>query len=136
MDNPTLTHRPQPTKTSCGPTCVAILAGVPVDDVLALLPDTRLGARTRRKDHRANVGEMARLLRRYRMTIDRRLPGWPPLFATALLRVQHPKGTNWHWVITAGQHVYDPAAGGQEERSAFVARATGRPVSFYEIGEA
>jgi hypothetical protein len=101
-----LTLQRQPTRTSCGPTTVAMLADVPVADVLALQPAVRLTATRRRlRCHRTNVGELARLLDAYGLRLGPRAA-----FTTSrlqVIRVDRAVGRGWHWAAADGTWVYD-----------------------------
>lgn len=107
-----ITHLKQPTATSCGPTCVAMLLHRPVNEVLAALPSVRTVARQRIKNHRTNVGELDRLLRRGGRvlgTIERIGPaGFRHTFGDFLLRIHNRNGRNWHWVVMSHGLIYDP----------------------------
>ncbi len=99
----------QPTKTSCGPTCVAMLAGVPVADVLRKVKAVRSQARRKKTNHGTNVAEIIRLLQPYGMTLGRRLRGErTPRTGQFLLRIEKRAGRRWHWAVLSDGWVYDP----------------------------
>jgi len=105
-----LRHQRQPSRTSCGPTCVAMLADVPVARVLALVPTVRLTpSRQRRKDDRTNVGEMRRLLAAHGLEMGGRNPGIARSLRPALLRIPHWRGANWHYAVSCTGWLFDPA---------------------------
>lgn len=103
-------HQVQPSNTSCGPTCVAILLDKSIEEVLALLPSVRVtDVRKKRKDHRSNVGEVKRLLAIYGYYLRKRVQGFPTT-GTSLLRVHHYLGSsNWHFSIFHNGVVFDPS---------------------------
>lgn len=121
-----IVHQMQPTRTSCGPTCVAMLVGHPVAEVLTVLPGKYSAAKLKKlhrgqrvTTHKMNVSEMWRLLKAYGKTMgvkhdvvyqvaNRERPH-------GLLRL-HTKmdsglyRSNWHWLVIAEQLVHDPNA--------------------------
>lgn len=100
----------QPTPTSCGPTCVAMLTGQEVKEILVRLPGVRTPARDHIRTHKTNYGEIQRLLECSSVRLYSREPGWPSVGTrAALLRIAHPYRHGWHWVVQCGDHVYDPA---------------------------
>lgn len=109
----TIRHQVQPTTMSCGPTCVAMLAGVPVATVLADLPHVRWTARRLQlRTGATNVGELRRLLRPHGWRLGRRTPHLPAAGATAILRLPNGTRTGWHWVLWHNGLVHDPSRGG------------------------
>lgn len=119
----------QPTKTSCGPTCVAMLARVPVSEVLAQVKLVRTAKRARKRTHNTNVGELARLLKAWGLVMGRRITKEPtPVTGRAVLRIERSKGANWHWAVLVDGTIYDPA------RPAPIPRADEwRKLSWYEV---
>lgn len=106
----------QPTRTSCGPTCVAMLVGVPVMEILAQLPGVR---KIPRKRHSTGMAELIRLLQPYGLTLGRRMRFTSlPLSGTVLLRIGKP-GCNWHWAIWHDGTVYSPSQTAPYPFSAF-----------------
>jgi hypothetical protein len=104
----TITLQRQPSRTSCGPTCVAMLANVPVEDVLVQLDSARIKTRPRQA-HKTNTAVLIRLLKPYRLTLGRRMRyECVPLVGTFLLRVETRTRKNWHWAVLHNGHVYDP----------------------------
>lgn len=98
----------QPTRTSCGPTVVAMLAGVPVANVLARQPAARVTVRRRRDpSNRTNVGEMRRLLDGYGLALGARVRYWRG--RRAVLRLDHVLAQGWHWAALDGAYVFDPS---------------------------
>ncbi len=127
-----MTHQRQPSKTSCGPTCAAILAGVSVGDMLARLPATRVTERRKKfMTHRTNVGEMCRLLKPFGVALGRRMPGLPT--TEALLRVAHRLGSNWHFAVYSAGTVLDPADDGAVDAEDYYAEIDIRRISYYEV---
>lgn len=128
-------HQKQPSRRSCGPTSVAILAGVPVADVLAMLPSVREGRRAGKRTHGTNVGELRRLLARHGWTMGPRRQGRPPAHLVAIVRVVHRPGVNssWHWTAARGGIVYDPAYTGPMEAPRYFSPIDRARVSHYVI---
>lgn len=102
-------HQQQPTRTSCGPTCIAMLVRTSAWDVIAALPTVRKGRRLKLRTQYVNVGEMAILLGHCAVAISRRQHGLPPRDRTALLRIDRPVGRGWHWAVQADGQIFDPA---------------------------
>jgi hypothetical protein len=111
-------HLTQPTKTSCGPTCVAMITGMPFDLVLNVLKASRIKDRGNARG--TNIAEMTRMLGAFGWDVDRRLElktdedCVSALFAFGLLRVHRlrksGKGhrTGWHWCVIANGVIHDP----------------------------
>lgn len=110
-------HIMQPTKTSCGPTCVAIFVERTVTDVIATLHLVSTKKRTA-DNHRTSVGEMARLVAAYGWRMEARktlhLETCAPTMPM-LLRVHRPRNEQntrfaqgWHWVLFMRDFVFDP----------------------------
>lgn len=119
----------QPTKTSCGPTCVAMLAGVPVSEVLAQVKLARRGKRQRKRTHSTNVGEVVRLLNAWNLVLGRRITKEPtPVSGRAILRIDKSKGRNWHWAVLVDGVIYDPVRSAPIPRSAEL-----RNLSWYQV---
>lgn len=118
----------QPTRTSCGPTCVAMLAGVPVSEVMHQVHLVRRGDRWRKRTYSTNVGELVRLLKAWGLTMGRRMSEPTPVSGRAILRIEKSKGRNWHWAVLMDGVIYDPV------RSAPIPRAAElRKLSWYEV---
>lgn len=123
-----IAHLYQPTRTSCGPTCVAMLASAPIQNVLAELFKTRRGARQRKRTDSSNVAEIVRLLSAYGFDLDRRERCTTPhLGMFGLLRVHRarPAGgyrAGWHWCVIADGRVFDPERAPVEAKTYFSLR--------------
>lgn len=99
----------QPTRTSCGPTAIAILLDWDVKYVLANLTYARTPARRlRMKSDRMNVGEADRLLGMYGLQLGPRRRDPLPKAGLALIRRARPQGAGWHWLALVDGRVYDP----------------------------
>jgi hypothetical protein len=122
----------QPTRTSCGPTCVAMIVGVPVADVLDSLPAARHGHRaiSRADSHNTNLAELLRLLKPYGVTLGRRLSLAQTLPPVALLRLRSKHRRNWHWAVWKDGQVFDPATGTRRSTLVF---AEYHDVTHYEV---
>lgn len=127
-----MTHVVQPTKASCGPAVIAMLVGTDVEDVIYTLRNVRTGARTRIRNERSNVGELARILKTYGKRLGRRLRDTLPSTGQAILRVQHERGTNWHWLALDNGTVYDPLGETMTIPELYARYAVNR-VSYYEV---
>lgn len=105
-----MTLQQQPSRTSCGPTCVAMLAGVPVSEVLARLRSVRKPARQHKRTHSTNTGELARLLAVYGFSLGRRIRSEAaPESGRFILRIGRVSGRGrWHWAVLADGEVLDP----------------------------
>jgi len=96
-------HIKQPTKTSCGQTCLAMIAGITPEEVFKLLPDTSEGARP--KQLRAIAPLLGFLLGR---------PGKTPLvikprgvfIARVIIPIQGVRSRRG-WTMTSHFIVYD-----------------------------
>lgn len=108
---PDVVHLRQPTPTSCGLACVAMVAGVPLAVVMREVPLVRTSLRRRGKDC-VNVGELARLLRRFGLTLGPRRAGLPPIDGVSIVRLANGSRTNWHWSVATRGLLYDPDADG------------------------
>lgn len=87
-----------------------MLAGVPVQAVLARLRSVRQGARVGKRTHGTNVGELLRLLRPHGLTLGRRMRHDPlPSPGLVVLRIERGPGRNWHWAVCQDGWVYDPS---------------------------
>jgi hypothetical protein len=122
----------QPTLTACGPTCVAMIVGVPVAEVLDRLPATRNARRaiTRAGVDNTNLAEVLRLLRPYGFTLGRRLSLAQTLPPVALLRLRLKHHRNWHWAVWKDGQVFDPATGTRRSTLVF---AEYHDVTHYEV---
>lgn len=132
-----IAHQRQPSPTSCGPACVAMLLHRPVDDVLKVLHLVRRPARAQLKTHRTNVGELTRLLRLGARALGDRQRigpgGFSHTFGDFLLRIDHPTGRGWHWVVMSHGWIFDPAkAGGTRLSHHWLRQRSGR-VSAYIV---
>lgn len=108
-----ITHQKQPSRTSCGPTCVAMLVGKPAAEILSLLPLVRQKKQTTK--HSTSVAELSRLLRSYDFILGMRWIGEDLWSFHGILRVHHrtPAGQfrqGWHWVVMSEGMIYDPSA--------------------------
>lgn len=102
----------QPTSVTCGQTCVAMLAGVSVEDACAAV-GTEGTTKTRQLvAGLQNLGLPCSggLIR------VRRVSG---LVAQAIVKVAPPKGRGWHWVLWHGDSFVDPASGTRYSADAF-----------------
>lgn len=99
-------RKQQPTATSCGPTCVAMIADKPVSYVLYWLPRVRIWTR-KQKLHYTNVGEMRELLHICGFKLSARKHGRPPTKGTILLSLKPAKGQG-HWSVLQDGRIYDP----------------------------
>jgi hypothetical protein len=83
-----------------------MLTGEDVAAVHARLPLVRVSDRRRkfRRDY-VNVGELRRLA--LSVPIGRRVSGWPPRNAVAVLRIPNHRKTGWHWSIWSNGVVMD-----------------------------
>lgn len=122
----------QPTKTSCGPTSVAMLVGIPARQAIEQLKAIRSRRTT---THGSTVGEMARLLDSYGYRLGRRIKNEePPASGVCMLRVEKSRGSNWHWALLVDGVVYDPSPSKADVRR--VGDYSNRTVSFYEVDRA
>ena len=142
-----ITHQMQPTSTSCGPACVAMLAGIPVADVMAEFPKRFSAAKLKKllrgqkiTTNKTNVSEMWRLLKGYGLSMGpRRDVGWPPdENPRGLLRVHACMASGhfraeWHWLVIADGHVHDPCASGPMRELAWFNEHTREKILFYEV---
>lgn len=96
-------HQTQPTEKTCGQTCVAMVLGVPVADVIR-----EMGSGPTRGVHLVErlrlCGLAAEQQRVHRICRIEDLP------SVAILRVEWiPKQANDHWIVLAHGEVLDPA---------------------------
>jgi hypothetical protein len=119
----------QPSKTSCGPAVVAMLAGVPVSVVLGRLAQARQGKRQGKRTHSTNVAELMRLLGAWGFVLGRRLRGSVPERGRFVLRIQTPGRRGWHWAALVDGEVFDPA----RFDVGVVGDYDPRSLSFYEV---
>lgn len=95
-------HQFQPSPKSCGQTCLAMLTGVPVADVIAEIPDRAATTAGKLAAYLVMRGWTATKLRRYRGVITELAIArivWPGRSASA----------NGHWILRAHSRWFDPA---------------------------
>ena len=101
-----ITRQQQPSKNSCGQTCIAMLLGIPAVDIIAEISDAR-GTIARQLADYLNA-------RGYRVTSRcMRYVSQGSLGETALCRVRwgdDPKNRRAHWVLWADGKFWDPLA--------------------------
>ncbi len=95
----------QPTDTTCGQTCVAMLAGVTVDEVCEVMGKK---GKTHRKD-------LARALNHFNFSCTPLIRMTKVLekdvLRLAIIRLQHPTTKSWtHWVVRKDGEDYDPSS--------------------------
>ena len=119
-----ITRQQQPSKNSCGQTCIAMLLGIPAVDVIAEISDAR-GTIARQLADYLNA-------RGYRVTSRcMRYVSQGSLGETALCRVRwgdDPKNRRAHWVLWADGKFWDPLA----DKPIFL-RKNGRVLSFLGV---
>lgn len=96
--------RRQPTRTTCGQTCVAILTGAPVDEVCRLM-----GARGATSTHQLQAA-LAQLGWRcaQKLVPLRRVEGLVPVGIVSLRDAEHGRA---HWVVWYDGYYVDPVDG-------------------------
>lgn len=106
----------QPTKTSCGPTCVAMLLALTSEEVIARLKSLFPGKHT----HGTSVGDLIALLNHYGYDLDTAVKGLP-LTPGALGVVKWHRRTpagqfrqGWHWLVLHDGVIYDPSGRAQD----------------------
>lgn len=95
-------HQFQPSPKSCGQTCLAMLLGIPVADVIAEIPDRAATTAGKLAAYLVMRGWTATKLRRYRGVLTE----------PAIARVIWPgrsTSANGHWVVYYGGCWFDPA---------------------------
>lgn len=145
-----ITHQMQPTSTSCGPACVAMLVGIPVADVLEEFPK-RFSAAKIKKLHRGqkittnktNVSEMWRLLKGYgkNLGVKRELRysvAKRSVYLHGLLRMHVAMASGhyrieWHWLVISNGRVHDPCASGPMDADLWLHDNQHNQVFFYEV---
>lgn len=125
-----MTQYRQPTRTSCGQTCVAMIVGVDPREVIT----RSKGIRPSRLD-RTKVSDLIKLLASYGFDVG---PRQRDPVAEGLLRWHKrlPSGRfrgGWHWVAVHDGRVYDPAADGAMGVVDFVARHADDKLIFYPV---
>lgn len=91
----------QPTRTTCGQTCVAMLVGRPVDEVCTVMG----------RKGKTSTRDLINGLRHYGLSCGDRLARYnkntvlPPL---AILRLKHPQENYTHWVLHKDGENFDP----------------------------
>lgn len=106
----------QPTNQTCGQTCVAMLADVPVEEVCAAI-GKRGSTKTR---------DVISALRAFGLRCHHRLVplSSAPLAVRAVAKVSPPRGSGWHWVVWADGRYFDPQVGLAYEADEFTNLAT------------
>ena len=139
----TLLLQAQPSRTSCGPTCVAMIARVQAADVIALLPRVRSAKRSKKRTHYTNIAEVLKLLSFFGFNLDRRLRFEDVTDSGdefGLLRVHtatasgHRRG--WHWCVIAQGQVSDPSMAEVRDIKTFLAKNSGSRIYFYAVTKA
>ena len=132
-----ISHLEQPTRTSCGPTAVAMLVGDGVRDVITVLRASRSERRMRRKDHASNVGEIARVLAFYGRRLEARQPGAAINGDSFGLLKVHASASarGWHWAAVAGGEVHDPLMSTGLDVAVWLSETSDRKVHFYPVTE-
>ena len=117
-------HQFQPSAKSCGQTCLAMLLGVPVAQVIAEIPDRAATRAAQLCAYLVMRGWTATKLQRVR-TLRGKLP------RHAILRVSWPGSSRrvGHWILWADGDVFDPSSA---NGMAWVFRG-GRPVSYIAL---
>lgn len=121
-----ITWQRQPSPKSCGQTCVAMLLGVPAEEVIAKIPDK----------NGTVVRELAQFLHEEGWEADERCRRigrlWqPPEVALCRVRWGDPRSRHAHWVLRADGHFWDPLA----RDPLFLRKPGGRVLSYIEIWE-
>lgn len=121
-------HQTQPTRRSCGQTCVAMLIGVPAVEVLGAI-----------QEGRGTTGkQLIAYLRQRGWTARGPVRGTPFSFPDqlAIARViWHENRARTHWVVWDGARVYDPDQYGGAARTtpAAIVAANGRVMSYIPV---
>jgi hypothetical protein len=111
-----ITHQQQPTKTSCGITCVAMLTGAEFEHVYRTIQLVRQPIHSNRK-HRTSAYELRGALQLYGYTlldcVQVKKSTELPSDAFGLLRVHRMRSSGsyrkgWHWCAIEGDNVHDP----------------------------
>lgn len=103
-----MTPLTQPTKKSCGQTCVAMIAGVSLERAaIACDRPLRKGTNTKAIVRALNLLGVRCAQRMNRMPSRVRNEGAPPP-QRAILRVNQP-GRNWHWILLWDGVIYNPS---------------------------
>lgn len=127
-------HITQPTWNTCGQTCLAMLACVPVESVVSDIG--------RRGTHGS---DLIRWLRAHGFVTDarpRRFPDYDPkvdprprLPPITLVRVDHGRHRqSTHWLLWAEGRFWDPAAKTADERESLLSLGNGRIYSLIAVG--
>lgn len=96
------TWQRQPTPNTCGQTCVAMLVGIPVADVLAEIPDSKQGT---------TAPQLIKFLRARGWTTSprpRRVRRSTSPFAICRVRWGPPTEKRTHWVVFHSGRFFDP----------------------------
>ncbi len=97
-----ITHQMQPTLMTCAQTCIAMLLGIPVEEVMLSLPDKKSGTQHKAMIaylHARGVSCASRLTSLY----GKELP------SLAFARIRLPDKQGGHLVLRAGDTWHDPA---------------------------
>jgi len=100
----------QPTRTSCGPTCVAMLTGAPVETVIGMLRKHRPGRHT----DGARVQDLALLLGHFGQALGASTwvrSGFGDAHGLVEWHHRTPAGQyrrGWHCLVVSGGLIYDP----------------------------
>jgi hypothetical protein len=112
---------------TCGQTCLAMLTGDPVSEILKEIPDSPVGT---------DSSQLRQFLKRrgYRVSELESLRPLPKLYdvpSTGLIRVRwgEPSDRRAHWVLLHECQILDPLA----ETPLFLSKAGGRILSYFEV---
>jgi len=137
-----ITHLTQPTRTSCGPTCVAMITGFNFNHVLHVLQVSRGDRRKKIKWHSMNVAEMTRVLAAFNRDVDRRIRVEDMTDSGdeyGLLRVHEPRKSgnghraSWHWCIIANGVIHDPLMTCGIDQRTWFHEAKDHKIFFYAV---
>lgn len=138
-------HQQQPTKTSCGPTCIAMIVKRDARSIIDMLPSVRSEKRKKKRTHDTNIAEVVALLARFGYAVDRRLKIDTITDSGeefGLLRVHHARKTGtghrsgWHWCLLAEGCVFDPLMFDDMDASVFFDESKTHKIFFYAVTKA
>lgn len=108
-----ITYVKQRDSHDCGVAALAMLCGVTYAEAESAIPNYKKGRGTRTKqlvEGAAKLGYRA-LGKRLRPLRNQWSAGWRGIENNSLVKVPHPQGQNWHWVVWRDDVIYDPARG-------------------------